>query len=398
MSVEAKTRPPDSEGTSPNTEGLKRKRALDATAIELATGLSIDDIELLGSDPSADTRASIAVKFANEFDRLAKGPANKLTGDLLNLFSRDHENLVRRRFADSIKSSIYLPPMIATRLARDDIDVAAPILRESPVLEESVLGEIIQTMSEAYALIIADRRPLSGDLVDLMIDCKGTVRVAARLIDNEEADLSEDALLRFREWGQSSPDLAKRLSRRPNLPFAFVKQSVLELADSVRWSSLSEAAMTKFEATQLQKRIEGKSMDRHSTRGGRFLRMQRALRENFERGELQPSMLLAFMRDQNVDRLECGFAVMSGLDVRTVRKLLYDSDRRSLIALCLKANFTAADYLAFRMALSLAELGTMRERSIQRYDEKIMRFARDQFEKMRSDPHALRHWLPPDEA
>lgn len=398
MSVEAKTRPLHSEGTSSKTAGPKPKKVLDATEIELATGLSIADIELLGTDASAETRAAIAVKFAGEFDRLAKGPANKLTGDLLNIFSRDDENLVRRRFADSIKSSLYLPPTIATRLARDDIDVAAPILRESPALEEKVLADIIRTMSEAYALVIADRRPLSGPLVDLMIDCKGTVRVAARLIDNEEAELSDEVLLRFREWGRSSPDLAQRISRRPNLPFAFVKQSVLELAASVQWSSLGDGAMTKFEATQLQKRIEGKSIDRHSTRGGRFLKMQRALKQAFERGELQPSTLLAFLRDQNVDRLECGFSVMSGLSVRTVRTLLYDSDRRSLIALCLKASFSAADYLAFRMALSLAELGTMRERPVQRYDDKVMRFARDQFEKMRSDPNALKPWLPPNVA
>lgn len=378
--------------------GSEAARPLDATAIELATGLSIADVEALGSDPSPTIRAKIAVKFAREFDRLAKGPINKLTGDLLGVFSRDADRQVRMRFADGIRTSPHLPPSIATRLAKDEIDVAAPILRESPVLDETVLGDIIKTRPEIHALAIADRRPLSAALVDLLIEYKGTVRLVTRLLDNDEADISEKVLLDLRDWGRSNPDIASCLSKRPNLPFAFVDQSIVELADKVQWPSLGQRIMTRSEATQLQSRFQGKSGYQSSSKGARYHRLQAALKQDFERGALTPSTLLAFLRDRDIDRLECGFSTMSGLDLRRVRGLLHDSDRRGLIALCLKADFSTADYLAFRMALSLAELGTVREQPIQRYDEKAMRFARDQFEKMRAEPHRLGLWLPSDAA
>ena len=371
---------------------------LDATAIELATGLSIADVEALGTTPSPDVRSGIAVKFAREFDRLAKRPANRLASDLLVMFSKDPDRLVRMRFAEEVGSSPNLPPTIAASLARDDIDIALPILRHSPVLDEAEIGDIVKMMPEIYAFALAERRPLGASLVELLMQHKGTIRMVARLLDNDEAELSEAMLSHFHEWGQSHPDIAARLGRRPNLPFAIVNQNLVELAQRVHWPSLGDRTMTKFEATRLQRHFEGRSGHRCSSKGDRFLSLYRLLKQEFERGLLEPSTLLGFLRDRDIDRLECGLVVMSGLDLRWVRNLLHGSDRRGLIVLCLKAEFSIADYLAFRMALSLAELGAAREQSCVRYPEEIMKFASDQFEKMRADPHQLKPWLPPHAA
>ena len=376
--------------------GSEGPHSVDAIAIELATGLSIIDVETLGSAPSPEVRARIAAKFAHEFDRIAGSSINKLTADLLSLFSKDQDRLVRKRFAECIKTSPNLPSKIAQRLAKDVIEVAAPILRESPVLDDVLIGDIATSMPEPYVLTIAERQPLSEGMVDLLIAHKGTRRVISRLLDNEGADISETALLHLRDWGQSDPDIADQFRRRPNLPFAFVNQGVIELADSIRWRSLGERIMTKSEATLLQNHFEGRAGHRSSHKSERFLRLHRALKEEFERGLLNSSHLLAFLRDRDIDRLECGFAIMADLDLRRVRQLLFSSDRRGLIALCLEAGFSTADYLAFRMALTLAELGTVRKQPQQRYSEKAMRFAQNQFEKMRADPHQLKRWLPPE--
>ena len=382
---------------SPNLNGRGSKAtAIDAATFELATGLSITDMETLGAAPAPEKRAEIAVKFVRHLERQANIPPNKLAGDLLLVLSKDEDRLVRMQFAESIKVYPHLPPAIATRLARDDIDIAAPILRESPALNEEHLGDIVKTMSEPHVLAIADRRPLSEGLVELLIEHKGVLRVVVRLLDNDQAMLSETVLLQFHEWGRFDPRIAERLRRRPNLPFAFVNQGVNDLADQVRWTSLGERTMGKYEATQLQRRLEGRAVHRRSTRGERSLRLLRDLRQEFERGDLKPSSLLAFLRDQDVDRLECGFAVMSGFDIRWVRNLLHGSDRRGLIALCLKAEFTTADYLAFRIALGLAELGAVRDKPSQKYPEKTMEFAREQYEKMRAEPDELQRWLPSD--
>ena len=372
--------------------------SLDPMAIELATGLSLADLGALGQSAVAEARAEVAAKFAREFDRLAKGSINRLAVGCLDILSEDPAKMVRQRFAEGVKSSPYLPADIAARLARDEIDVAAPVLRESPALDDTVICDIIETMPEAYALSVAGRQSLSDDMIDHLIEHKGTKRVAARLLENEEADLSESVLTNFQEWAQSDPIIADRLHRRANLPFAFVSQGVIELAESVHWHSLGERTMSKFEATQLQNCFEGKAGQRRLSGGDRYHRLHRELREEFECGHLNPPRLLAFLRNLDIDRLECGFAVMTGFDHCWVRKLLYGSDKRGLIALCLKAEFASVDYLAFRMALGLAELGNSREQQEQFYLRRTMKFARDQFEKFRAEPYELRRWLPPSAA
>lgn len=365
-------------------------------AIELATGLSIADFEMLGSSPLPEVRADIAVKFAHEFDRLTKASPSKLAHELLGVFSKDRDKKVRMRFAEGIKTSMHLPPKIAKRLATDEIDVAAPILMRSPILEDAFIGDVIMNLPESHALAIAERRPLGALLVDLLIERKGTKRVVVRLLDNDGAELSESALINFHEWAKSDPDIGERLRKRPNLPFAFVNQCVVELADRVQWPSLGERTMTRFEATRLQNHFDGKSGNRCSANSERFFRLNRELKEEFERGLLTPSSLLTFLRDGDIDRLECGFMVMTDLTLRWVRRLLCSGDRRGLLALCLKAEFSTADYLAFRIAFGLAELGSVQDQPMQRYPDKTMQFARDQFEAMRANPGQLKGWLPPD--
>ena len=379
------------------TDDLIAAASLDAMTIELRTGLSPADIRALAADSPPEARAMVAGKFACEFDRLARDEVNKLCMGLLDIFLADSDFGVRSQFARSIRASPYLPRKIAERLAGDEIDVAAPILRDSPVLDDSFLAELVKTRPEAYALAITDRQPLGEDIVDALIEYKGTKRVVARLLDNGEAQFSDSTFLKLIEWGQADQEIADRLSKRPNLPFAFVSQGVVELADRVAWRSLGERTMTKFEATQLQDRFDGKAGCRCSPKGERFDRLQGALKVSFEKGELKPSTLLAYLRDRDIDRLECGFSVMTGLDLKWVRKLLYGSDRRGLIALCLEAAFTTADYLAFRMALSLAELGRDRGQQ-QHYSEDAMKFASDQYDRMRADSRELQRWLPWDAA
>lgn len=379
------------EPSAGDTEGR-----LDATAIELATGLSVADVETLSSHPSPEVRADISVKFAREFDRLAKGTPNAITREFLKVFSKDRAQLVRMCFAEAIKTSTHLPLEFAEDLAKDVIDVATPMLRSCPVLTEAVIHEIISMKPEPYALAIADRQPLSASLADFLIAHRGTKRVVVRLLDNHVAEFSHQALSGFHDWGRTDQDIAIKLKRRPDLPFDFVNQHVTELADRVHWRSLGERRMTKYEASQLQDRFQRKTGQRYQMGSNQIQRLLHELREVFERGGLEPSNLLAFLHDRDIDRLECALSVMTGLDLQKVRSLLHGSDRRGLTALCLKADFTSSDYLAFRMALGLSEIGTLREEQQQRYSETTMMFAWDQFERMRADPRQLQRWIAID--
>jgi hypothetical protein len=97
--------------------------------------------------------------------------------------------------------------------------------------------------------------------------------------------------------------------------------------------------------------------------------------------------------------MECGFTILAELDLKRVRNLLYGSDKRGLIALCLRAGFSTADYLGFRVALGLAELAMVQHQSSQptvSYDKLTMQYAQQQFEEIRARPGQIERWCPAD--
>lgn len=366
---------------------------LDGAEIEMATGLSLDDIEALKADGSEEVRADIAVKFARQYNRLNRGKSRKLTDDLLQLFSRDASKKVRQRFAEEIGSSRHLTSDVAVLLARDDLDVATPILEAGLALSDTDLAEIIKDMPEAYALVIACRQPLSEAVTELLIEHKGTTKVISRLIDNDQAALSQATLDWIFEWGQSNPKISEHLKQRSNLPFEFTQKHVTALGEELKWDAIATQTMTKDEATQILGQISASA--RHQPpRGSRRLNQTlQSLRNRYEAGHLTPSDIIGFLRDRNVDLVEFSLAATTELDLKRIRYLLYGSDKRGLIALCLKAGFATSEYLVFRMALGLIELGAIVDKPDVTYEPLTAQFAQAQFDEMRARPEQINAWI-----
>lgn len=365
----------------------------DGVRLEIATGLSLADIEALKADGGEAVRAEIAAKFAAQFDRLHHGKTYGLTNDILTLFSHDSSREVRLRFVKHIKASGHLPPDVANRLARDELDIAEPILLESPVLSDSDLEGIIRDMPESYALPIADRRPLSAAVSDVLIEHRGTLRVVGRLIDNHEAALSDAGLTWIFEWSLSHPEIDSRLQRRPHLPFKILRKQIAALGEKIRWDAIRTQTMTKGEASQLLGQIHGPARTQMPRGSKRLMEIIRALDERYRAGKLAPVDVIGYLKEQKINMVEFSMVVMTKLDIRQVRNLLYGSDKRGLVALCVKAGFTTSEYLALRIALSLIETGASVSRAAVTYDPDTADFAKTQFDTMRADPDQIKPWV-----
>lgn len=366
---------------------------VDGAEIEMATGLSLNDIAMLKTDGSEEVRASIAGKFAGQYDQLHRGKAYQLTDDILQLFSRDASKRVRLAFVRAIKSSRHLPPDVARQLARDDLEIATHILEANPVLNDDDLTAIIQELPETYALVIARRKPLSETITALLIEHKGTAKVVCRLIDNEEAALSEASLAWILAWSETNPLIAEHLQRRPNLPFEITQKHVAALGQRLNWSAITTQSMTKGEASQLTSQIYGSARHQFTRDGKRLNRMLRNLNDRYDAGTLTPFDIIGFLRDRNINLVEFALVVTTKTDLRRVRNLLYGSDKRGLIALCLKAGFSTSEYLTFRMALGLAELAASVDGRGVTYQSTTTEFAKEQFEEMRTDVDQVDGWF-----
>jgi uncharacterized protein (DUF2336 family) len=373
--------------------GLGRSGPLNGAEIEMATGLTLDDVMLLESDASPDARAMIAAKFATQYDRLNRSRIQQLADDMLRLFARDASRTVRQRFAEAIKTSRRLDPAVALDLANDEIDIATPILEASPVLSDADLQRVILKNPEAYSLVIAGRPALGQATTDFLIEKKGTTRVVCRLLDNAEASLSDDALNWMFEWGKTDPEVSTRLKRRPDLPFEVTQKHVKALGEELNWQAVILNSMSRAEAALLMGQMTGSGRPQLMRSGRRLSQTLEHLQNRRQAGTLTPITIIGFLRDRSIDLVEVALAVLAAVDVRRVRNLLYGSDKRGLVALCLRTGFTTSEYLAFRMVLGMIEISAANQAPAITYDVSTARYAKAQFETMRKHPEQIAAWI-----
>src|SRR6201990_1825174 len=84
------------------------------------------------------------------------------------------ELITRAELAERLSLFANAPRVLVGRLAREnEILVAAPILRRSPVLSEEALLEIARVKGQGHLLAMSERPKLSADLTDVLVERGG---------------------------------------------------------------------------------------------------------------------------------------------------------------------------------------------------------------------------------
>ncbi len=363
--------------------GRRRQRLLEqGAAFAEQQKLGMADVEELKRTRSPQARANIAAKFGSQYGELATTDNASLAKAVLLLLVRDVEKEVRQRLAEAVADCEELPADVASRLARDDIDIARPILERSPVLSDEELVEIVRTNSIQYALAVAGRERISEMVSEALVD-SGDEQVVVRLTGNAGAELSRRTLERIAEEFRESRPVQDRLVKRPALPYELVEQLVGVIGDRLEWELLRDRRISPQQARSIMEAIrERVSVSlvarEHGDRG-----LERHLRERWVSGDLDGEDLLTFLRDGDIAAFETAFTVMTRLGIRVVRRLLYSSDRRCLAALCVKAGIATPHYVGIRMALELAEQCLDDKGTEKAYSAETLMFVQAQYERMR---------------
>src|ERR1700751_2975301 len=158
-------------------------------AISLIPGL--EEIVRNG-DPKL--RAEAARRIADLFFQ----DAAVLRPNLVDLFDEilidlvPHAELVARaELAERLSLISNAPRVLVGRLAREnEIMVAGPILRRSPVLDEETLLDIARVKGQGHLLAMSERPQLSPDLTDVIVE-RGDRDVVRRTASNAGAKFSE---------------------------------------------------------------------------------------------------------------------------------------------------------------------------------------------------------------
>lgn len=343
------------------------------------------DLRLLQSNPSTETRSLFAAKFGRQYDEFAAASTKEFADTILYHLAKNVEATVRQALAKTIAESPNLPKALALDLAVDAIEIAGPILERSKVLDDLDLIAIVKSQAAHYTCAIAGRSVVSEALADTVIDTRHSEAIV-RLLTNEGARFSNDALVRLATDFAGDGQIQEHLIQLPDLPPVVVEHLIDGIGEALEWDLIKNRSIDPSEARRLVNAMKGQAAKAVARQGAAERQTAAGMQERMAKGMLKPLDVLRFLQGGHVGRFEAALAAMAGVSLQKARRMLYSMDKRALAALCLRAGLGTPQYLAIRMAVDLADMGIneVRAKSV-KYPQKTTRFVQEQYERIRKD-------------
>ena len=192
---------------------------------------------LLAADKDVTVRSNLAHKIARIAPDLAPERLDQIehmTLDILEKLARDQATEVRQILSEQLKSASTAPAKVIGLLARDlELSVSGPVLRNSPILSDDDLLEIVFGGPPGGALAAIAERQQVSPLVSDAISTSDDVSAITALLKNPSAQIREETLDRIIDRAPEHEIWHEPLVRRPQLPPGAAAKLACFVADSL---------------------------------------------------------------------------------------------------------------------------------------------------------------------
>jgi uncharacterized protein (DUF2336 family) len=246
-----------------------------------------------------------------------------------------HTELAARvELAERLSSLANAPRGLVGLLAREDeMAIATPLLRRSPVLDEAALIDIARTKDQGHLLAISDRSVLSPELTDVIV-YRGDREVIRRAAGNRGALFSENGYAELVRRAGHDGILTLTVGQRDDLPQAQLKELLLAALDPVRQRLLELAAPPRKAAIK-QAISEVADIAEPADRPRNFDAALGTVFAMKDAGELNEAALLGFAKEHKYEESIAALSVMSAVRITTLDRLI-SGDRHDPILIVSK--------------------------------------------------------------
>ncbi|MGY3032226.1 uncharacterized protein (DUF2336 family) [Bradyrhizobium sp. USDA 4354] len=289
----------------------------------VATSLipGLDDIVRRG-DPRR--RGEIARAIAQLFFQ----DAEKLRPELVDLFDNllidlvPHAELASRvDLAERFSRLNNAPPHLVNQLAREnEIMVAGPVLRRSPVLDDAALVEIARLKGQGHLLAMTERPALSPVVTDVLVE-RGDRDVVRRAAANAGAVFSPGSYSEMIKRAAQDGVLTLKIGQRNDLSGEHLKQLLDGTLDVIRrrLSTVANPAR-QAEIKRAMAAIEEAALPPGPRRD--FSGAQRTVLALHREGHLGESALLGFAKAHKYEESIAALSAISGVRLPILDRLI----------------------------------------------------------------------------
>ncbi len=318
---------------------------------------SVEDLIELARDRR---RTSRQVLFGNVVDiflmedaRVSERERSLIVGILRDLIKEVEVDL-RKRLAEQLQANESAPTELIALLANEDIEIAGPILRESPVIQDPDLINVIKQRGREHWLAITMRRSLSAPVSDALV-ATGDLDVIESLLGNANAELSRRAMEYLVAESQRVDRFQRPLLLRADLPTDLAMRMYWWVSAALREHLLRHHAI---DVDQLDTAMETSVAEESAARanGGQALNdtVQALIAGLGDATEINASLLIRLLRSGRVPVFVGALARMADLPEIVVRRIVLDCDGESLAMICRACGIDRNDFGTLFMLIQSA--------------------------------------------
>jgi uncharacterized protein (DUF2336 family) len=245
------------------------------------------------------------------------------------------ERDIRARLAERIARADWAPPRLIEMLARDDIEVARPVIAASPLLKDEALMRLITEASLAHRIEVAQRPRISEPVVRAVIDCDEPAVLTA-LAGNRTADITPPCMARLVARAQTVAALGAPLAAHPRMNAELAQSLYLWVGQALR-----SAIVARFDVdvVALDAAIAATLSDipPRPNRQGPTAGEMRLVEKLGDAGQLKPGYLLRALKEHHLGRFEAALAKLGGFHIEDIHRAVIHPSRPELMALACAA-------------------------------------------------------------
>jgi len=267
------------------------------------------------------------------------------------------EHDLRRRLADKLATADWPPLALINVLARDDIEIARPVIAGSPLLQDMDLVKLLLDGALEHQIEVAQRPRIGAPVVETIIGQAQPAALTA-LAGNETAEISAEAMMKLVEASRELAALRSPLARHPRMTGELAEKLYVWVGQSLRSAIVSRF---KVDAAALDRAIAeavGDARDQSKDPSPHMSALT-AEQQDMERrligklhlaGQLKPSYLLRALRERKLSLFEAALCALGDYDKTAVRAAV---DAEHADALALACAGVGVDRSAFMTMLVL---------------------------------------------
>lgn len=327
------------------------------TAIDKATQI----LTLAKSKDSGD-RERLMMALAELCDAEQSGGARidpAIEGLIADVFTRligEAERDIRQGLSERLSAVRWAPRELVYMLAADDIEIARPMIAQSPVLADEDLTRLLARAAIEHQIEVA-RRPCIGQAVVEAILSQAQPAVLTALADNDTAEISTEAMSQLVEASREIAAMRSPLVRHPKLTTELAERLYVWVGQSLRAAIVGRF---RVDAKALDHALAQAVTEAHAKdRRGTIVFAAENERRTMERqlvgklhasGQLKPGYLIKALREQRLSLFLAALSELANVNADDIERAIR-CDRPELLALACTA--AGVDRGAFSTILAL---------------------------------------------